>query len=396
MGHSRNVSVRLIFALFVWTPMAHGLELGRAFGDRMVLPMQAAVAVFGVAKPGERVSVELGEVERFAYASPDGEWRVMLPPMPPSTEGMALRVESGAETRVLQDVLVGEVWLCAGQSNMDFPLSRAVGGREEAKGAGDFPAIRLRNQSGVHTSGRGYSAAERERLEPERFFQGEWRVASEESAAAFSAVGWWAGKEIHRKKRVPVGLIDVSVGGSGTEAWLPREVLEAREDYAELLGGDWVESEKMSAWARGRAKSNLGGSEGRHPFQPGFLFDAGVRAWRGFPLSGVLWYQGETNAEIHDDAWNERLITDLVLGWRRVLEQPELPFFMVQLPRIGGDDPLRKWWPQYREVQARAAAKLEGVEVIVTKDLGWDSPDVHPPDKRPVGERLGRAVVEAR
>ena len=158
--------------------------------------------------------------------------------MAPSAEGRVLRVTAGDESLELKDVLVDEVWLCAGQSNMDFPLSRAVGGREEAKGAGDLPTIRLRNQSGVHTSGRRYSAAERTRLEPGRFFVGGWRVASAESAAAFSAVGWWAGKEIHRDKGVPVGLIDVSVGGSGTEAWLPREVLEAREDYAELLGGN--------------------------------------------------------------------------------------------------------------------------------------------------------------
>lgn len=232
------------------------------------------------------------------------------------------------------------------------------------------------------------------RMVPGRYFEGGWEVASPAATSGFSAVGWWAGKEIHRKKGVPVGLIDVSVGGSGAEAWLPHEVLEARDGYASLLGPEWLESGRVSAWARGRAKLNLGGRGVDHPFRPGFLFDAGVREWRGFPLTGVLWYQGETNAEIHDDDWNERLITDLVVGWRRVLEQPELPFFMVQLPLIGGNDPLRQWWPQFREVQARAAAKLDGVELIVTQDLGWDSPDVHPPDKRPVGERLGRAAAE--
>ena len=249
------------------------------------------------------------------------------------------------------------------------------------------------NLTGAHTNARKYGEAEIRRLAPDVFFTGTWQVASESSALEFSAVGWWAGKTIHQVKGVPVGLIDNSVGGSGAEAWLPREVLEARKDYAELLGAAWIDSERVSNWARGRAKLNLGGTPGDHPYRPGFLFDSGVRWLRGFPLTGVLWYQGETNAEILDDAWNELLITDLVQGWRKVLAQPDLPFFMVQLPRIGGNDPLRRGWPQFRAAQARAAAKLNHVALIETVDLGWESPDVHPPDKRPLGERLGKAAT---
>jgi sialate O-acetylesterase len=131
-----------------------------------------------------------------------------------------------------------------------------------------------------------------------------------------------------------------------------------------------------------------------HPFRPGFLFESGVLAWSGFPFKGVLWYQGETNAEIPDAPWNERMIVDLVSGWRASLGQKDLPFFMVQLPRIGGNDPLRAYWPQFREVQARAAKRLPGVHLIVTRDLGWDSPDVHPPDKKPVADRLAAAIVD--
>jgi sialate O-acetylesterase len=139
---------------------------------------------------------------------------------------------------------------------------------------------------------------------------------------------------------------------------------------------------------------NLGGHpEASHPFKPGFLFESGVRAWTGFPFEGVLWYQGETNAEIDDDAWNRRLISDLVTGWRKELGQEKLPFFLIQLPRIGGSDPLRKHWPAYRKVQAEAARSLAGVHLVVTEDLGWDSPDVHPPDKRPVAMRLAEAIL---
>lgn len=204
---------------------------------------------------------------------------------------------------------------------------------------------------------------------------------------------WRVGETIHQAKGVPVGLIDNSVGGSGAEAWLPREVLEARRDYADLLGKTWIDSPRVGEWARVRAKLNLGATAGNYPYRPAFLFDSGMRWWRDFSLIGVLWYQGETNAEILDDAWNERLITDLVHGWRKVLAQPELPFFIVQLPRIGGNDPLRRGWPRFRAVQASAAKKLNHVSLIKTVDLCWDSPNVHPPDKRPVGERLGKAAA---
>lgn len=370
-----------------------GLVPARPFADHMVLPMERKVPVWGTATPGAIVEIRFGGHTSRAKADAQGHWKIELPPQKPSAEGRELEIRSNKEVLLLRDVLVGEVWLCSGQSNMDFPLAKAVGGKQEAAEAGAFPAIRLMNLTGTHTNARKYGESELQRLTPDAFFAGNWQIASEKSALEFSAVGWWAGKTIHQAKHVPVGLIDNSVGGSGAEAWLPREVLEARKDYAELLGETWIESERIGNWARGRAKLNLGGRPGNHPYRSGFLFDSGVRWWRDFPLSGVLWYQGETNAEILDDAWNERLITDLVHGWRKILAQPDLPFFMVQLPRIGGNDPLRRGWPQFRVVQASAAAKLKNVTLIETVDLGWDSPDVHPPDKRPLGERLGKSAA---
>lgn len=365
----------------------------RPFGDHMVLPLGRETPVWGVAAAGAEVTVRFGTRTARSKADKDGNWRVTLKDLSASAEGRDLEIISGNEHRILRDVLVGEVWLCSGQSNMDFPLAKAVGGKQEAALATGFPAIRLKNLTGTHTAPRKYAEAELQRLTPDKFFSGTWEPASEKSALEFSAVGWWAGKTIHLTKGVPVGLIDNSVGGSGAEAWLPREVLAARKEYAELLGETWTGSVRIGNWARGRAKLNLGGNPGNHPFRPGFLFDSGVSWWRDFPFTGVLWYQGETNAEILDDPWNERLITDLVQGWRKALDQPDLPFFMVQLPRIGGDDPLRRGWPQFRAVQSAAAGKMDHVSLIETVDLGWDSPDVHPPDKRPVGERLGKAAA---
>lgn len=361
----------------------------------MVLPAEQAIAVHGRAEPGDMVVVDFGKQRIRGRTGPDGFWKVDLAPLAVSFEPSALVIRSTDDIVRLDDILVGEVWLCAGQSNMDFPLGRAVGGSVEMARSGEFAGIRVLDFSGVATSARRYNDVEMARMNPANYYEGRWQKASPDTVSGFSAVAWWAGKRIHEERKAPVGLIDVSVGGSGAEAWLPRERLRARTAYAGLLEDGWLESERVSSWARGRASLNLGGRGVNHPFRPGFLFEAGVRGWRGFPLSGVMWYQGETNAEIHDDEWNETLITDLVSGWREVLEMPDLPFFMVQLPRIGGNDPLRRWWPEFRAVQARAASKLAGVTLVETQDLGWDSPDVHPPDKKPVGERLGQAVLDA-
>lgn len=381
--------------LFSGSPAA-GLELGRPFGDRMVLPMGRPVLVWGTGDPGQEVSVAFSGQEVRTKVDGAGRWELRLPALAASAEGRELTASAGDERVTLDEVLVGRVFLCSGQSNMDFPLGRATGGIEEVRTAGEFPAIRLFNLTAAPTDGRVYDAATLARLNPRDHFTGRWEKSSEKAAASFSAVAWWAGKAVHLNDGVPVGLVDNSVGGSGTEAWLPREVLLSRREYVELLDQRWLESPRMSAWARERAKRNLGDhADASHPFKPGFLFESGVRAWTGFPFEGVLWYQGETNAEIPDDDWNRRLISDLVGGWRKVLRQEKLPFFMIQLPRIGGSDPLRRHWPAYRKVQADAARSLSGVHLVATEDLGWDSPAVHPPDKRPVGMRLAEAVFKA-
>ena len=276
---------------------------------------------------------------------------------------------------------------------MDFQLSRAIGGAAEAKKAGRYSAIRLCNLTGAPTDSRVYDAATLARLNDRDHFRGTWEQAHEQSASAFSAIAWWTGKMIHERDGVPVGLVENAIGGSGTEAWLPRNALTSQRAYSGLLETKWLTSPQTSPWARGRAKQNLGKHPAaNHPFQPGFLFESGVRPWCGFPFDSVLWYQGETNAEIADDAWNRRLITDLVTGWRKEFGQKKLPFYLIQLPRIGGNEPIRQHWPEYRKIQADVARKLPDVQLIVTQDLGWDSPDVHPPDKLPVARRLAEAI----
>lgn len=383
----------LAFACLPGLVSAAELSLARPFGPHMVLPMKCPVPVWGTASPGAVVTVTFGHARARGSAGPSGDWRVVLPPMEPSAKPATLTVKADGKILRLDDLLIGRVFLCSGQSNMDFPLGRATGGAAEAKQAGKFPAIRLCNLTGAPTDARAYDAATLARLNERDHFTGGWEKPSQASAAAFSAIAWWTGKLLHERDGIPVGLVENAVGGSPTEAWLPREVLASRPDYTALSGEGWLSSPKLSPWARGRAKQNLGMHlSAGHPFKPGFLFESGVRPWSGFPFEAVLWYQGETNAEIADMAWHRRLMTDLVTGWRRELRDDKLPFHLVQLPRIGGDDPLRRHWPAYRTMQAQVARALPGVTLVITQDLGWDSPDVHPPDKLPVARRLAEAM----
>lgn len=370
------------------------LALARPFGDHMVLPMRREVPVWGKASANATVELSFRGKTYQTQADTSGNWRIALSAMEPSSKPATMTVKGNGQTLQLGGLLVGRVYLCSGQSNMDFQLGRAIGGTEEPKTAEKFPAIRLCNLTGAPTDSRVYDAATLSRLNERDHFSGSWEQATGKSAAAFSAIAWWTGKTIHERDGVPVGLVENAVGGSGTEAWLPHNLLSSRTAYAGLLGDAWLSSPQISPWARGRAKQNLGKHlEANHPFKPGFLFESGVGPWCGFPFDAVLWYQGETNAEIADAAWNRRLITDLVTGWRKELRQDKLPFYLVQLPRIGGNEPIRQHWPEYRQVQADVARSVPGVHLVITQDLGWDSPDVHPPDKLPVARRLAEAIL---
>lgn len=366
--------------------------LARPFGSAMVLPMHTPVPLSGTATPAAKLTVRFGTTTLATQSTPQGTWEATLPPMEPSATGRNLEIASGSQSLVLTDVLVGQVWLCAGQSNMDFPLASATGGPAEAAAASRFHSIRLCNLTAAHVNPQAYDAATLARLNPKDHYQGSWSTAA--NAAPFSAVGWWTARLLHEKLHIPIGMVDASVGGSGTEAWIPLETLNQKTAYQKIIGPAWLDSSLIGTWARNRAKDNLGSHrDANHPFRPGFLFESGVKPWTRFPFAGVLWYQGETNAEVPDMTWNEQLILDLVHGWRTAFHNPSLPFFMIQLPRIGGSDPMRAHWPAYRDAQRRATSQLPHAHLIPTADLGWDSPDVHPPDKLPVAKRLAATIL---
>lgn len=360
----------------------------------MVLQAGQRLPIWGTAAAGERIEVRFAGTRAAATAGADGRWRAELPPQEPSALGRPLVIE-GRETVTLDDVVVGEVWLCAGQSNMLLPFAKADHAAADLAAAGD-PMLRLlRLAVAAGGDAPAYDSEAIAALRPKAFTSGSWACSSPAAVADFSAVAVFFAQRLRAELGVPVGVIQLAVGGTPTEAWVGREALAASPATAGLLTGDWLQNPLVGEWCRGRAAANLArasrageaipGDEfgPNHPFKPGFLREAGVAPLVPFSIAGVCWYQGESNAETAAGAaLHEVVFAALVADWRRAWQRDDLPFGFVQLPGMA-----RPHWPAFREGQRRLHARIPHTGMAVAIDLGAEG-DVHPRDKRPIGERL--------
>ena len=368
------------------------LKVDPIYQSHMVLQQGVQVPVSGTCSGSEPVTVSFGDQQVQARVE-EGKWLAELSPMKASSTGRKLSVEQGAERVTLEDVLVGEVWVASGQSNMLWRMDQTRD--TESMGKAALPLLRYYHaEPQVHTSKPVYTEKLRQALRAGNMYKGAWSVSSPETCKRMSAVAWYFGRELQKKLGVPVGIIHASLGGSEMLAWMPRAVLESK--YPDALSSQWLESPYVSAWVRQRGRENIGDElDLPHPFKPGFLFETGIAPWVKYPVAGVIWYQGESDAEIQDQEQNRSLLTELITGWRTEFKRPELPFIMVQLPRINDPSPLRAYWPEFRAVQQQVADTLPKVFSCVTIDLGSTNRDVHPPRKLEVGERMA-AVAAAR
>jgi sialate O-acetylesterase len=359
----------------------------------MVLQAGQRLPVWGTASAGERIEVRFAGTRAAATAGADGRWRVDLPPQEPAAIGRRLVIE-GRETITLADIVVGEVWLCAGQSNMLLPFAKAEHASADVS-AGD-PLLRLlRMVTAAGGDSAAYTAEQIAALRTEAFASGSWACSSPATLGEFSAVAVLFARRLREELGVPVGVIQLAVGGAPTEAWVARGALAASPETAGFLSGDWMQNPLVGEWCRARAAANLArafradeaipGDEfgANHPFKPGFLWEAGVAPLLPFPLAGVCWYQGESNAETAAGAaLHEAVFAALVADWRRAWRRDDLPFGFVQLPGMK-----RPHWPAFRDGQRRLRDRIPHTGMAVSIDLD-DEDDVHPRDKRPVGERL--------
>lgn len=357
-----------------------GLQLSEIYTDHMVLQREQPVRIEGKANAGEKVTVTFAGQKLKAVTGTNGKWSVNLQPMPAGGP-YTLTVATRTVKKEFRDVLVGEVWLCSGQSNMEFYLNWSAEARQEVPQSTN-DRIRLYDMKARwRTDARAWDASVLDSLNRLQYYRTDgWEACMPETAGDFSAVAYFFGKKLQDSLQVPVGLICNAIGGSPAEAWVDRQTLEY--EFPAILR-NWKQNDFIQDWVRGRAALNVKESADklqRHPYEPCYLYEAGIRPLGAFPVKGVIWYQGESNA--HNVEAHARLFHLLVDSWRRHWQQPELPFYFVQLSSLN-----RPSWPWFRDNQRRLMGEIPHTGMAVSSDRG-DSLDVHPKSKRDVGERL--------
>ncbi len=394
-------SLRAALAGLVLLATVHAdVRLPRVFGPHMVLQQQKPIVVWGWAAPGESITVHLASTQAATTANDRGEWKVSLPPQ--SAGGPHSLTVKANNTLQLDDVLIGEVWLCSGQSNMEMGIAACLNAQTEIAAA-DFPAIRL------------LLVANRWTPQPQSDCEATWKVCSPTTVAqdgwgGFSAAAYYFGRELHRKLGVPVGLIDATWGGTRIESWTPPEGFAAvpalQQDYERVQLGDprtprhqqrlTQTLDRFDQWL-GQARHALTNlslvppvpayPDELHPPRdvqhPTALFNGMIHPLLPFTHRGAIWYQGESNAS-EGALYTERMKA-LILGWRAVWQDPSLAFYFVQIaPFNYGGDPemIGEFW-----AAQTAAQSVPGTGMIVINDIG-DLKDIHPVNKQDVGRRL--------
>lgn len=336
------------------------VTLPSIISDGMVLQQQMATPIWGWADPGERVTVSINQQSKSVAADAGGKWMVKLDPMEANAEGTKLKIE-GSNTVEVKQVLVGEVWICSGQSNMEWSVANSLNAKEEIAGA-DHPMIHLFNVPGHTTSDK-----------PKDKCPGQWEVCSPQSVRGFSAVGYFFGRRLSQELKVPIGLVGSNWGGTRIEPWVSldgfRSVPELSKQAADV--------EKL--WSEG-GKVGSG--------TPSAIYNAMIHPLAPYAMRGGIWYQGESNGNEGISYHHKK--TALINGWRKLFN-PDLAFYWVQLADFrtsnekpeGGDG-----WAKLRDAQ-RTSLNIDNTGMAVIHDIG-NAKDIHPRNKQDVGWRLSQ------
>ncbi len=391
---------RLLFVLCLTAPLAAEVKLASLFTDHMVLQRGMPVPVWGWADAAATVTVEFAGQRKSAATGADGKWRVALDPLTASAEPRDLLVssvnrKSEIANRKFTDVLVGEVWLGSGQSNMDFTISKkvkyfsGVDNEEQEIAAANYPLIRM------------FTGDAAKAYAPQTTVGGTWKVCSPETVPAFSAVGYFFARELQKELKIPVGIVTLAFGASCAHAWIRRDAMlgdpafkavldrfdEQVKSYTPPTAEEQAKQKEAAAAAKAAGqKAPRGGraSPVQDQHNPTVMFNGMIAPVVGYAIRGVLWYQGESITAPRElfPRWNELLISD----WRKLWGR-DLSFYFVQLAALQNNSNS----PEVRAWQAEALT-VPNTAMAVTLDIG-DPKDVHPHNKAPLGDRLARIAL---
>ena len=401
----KSATIASLLSLLALSAQAE-LKLPAIIGDNMVLQQKQVGKIWGWDTPGSEVSVAFGGKTLTAKADAQGKWVVKLDPGASNATPAAMTIK-GSTTKELKNILVGEVWLCSGQSNMEWNVGSSLDADLETATA-KFPKIRLISVPKVGTQ------------EPQNDFKGSWAECSPQTVPGFSAVGYFFGRSLHQILDVPVGLINDSWGGSAAEAWIRRDVLEKDPRFALLMENTKKnEANLQSPAAAENFKKNLAAWQKRKdeaiaakkPFierapgapdawlhgnaRPGNIYNGVLLPTIGYGIKGAIWYQGESNASrAHEYA---SLFPRMITHWREEWGQGDFPFYWVQLAdfqaeKADAEQATASNWAELRESQTKTQNSVKNSGQAVIIDIG-EGKDIHPKNKRDVAERLARLAL---
>jgi sialate O-acetylesterase len=360
------------------------VKLPNIFSNSMVLQQQQKNKVWGMADPGEEVTVTIGEQKHQAKADPQGNWSVSLDPLQVGEQKPLVLTVKGKNEIKIEDVLVGEVWICSGQSNMQWNVGSANDPDLERLAA-KFPKIRMINFPQIGLQEPKWSHDDR-----------KWMVCTPETVNGFSAVGYFFGRQLYETLNVPIGLINNAWGGSACEAWINRKVLASDERFKGMMDRYQASEAQFAALS---AKTNLTEDEKKQLTQltnlmkgnarPANIYNGVLKSHLGYGIKGAIWYQGESNAgRAHQ---YRDLFPLMIKNWREEWGQGDFPFYWVQLADFTAEkpEPGESDWAELREAQTMTMAKLPNTGEAVIIDIG-EGKDIHPKNKVDVGRRLAR------
>jgi sialate O-acetylesterase len=396
--NSFNKSIVLVFSLILLL-VGEGaaladIRLPAIIGDNMVLQQDQKATIWGWADPGEEVMVAVNwhNMKWAVTANRSGKWVYKM--NPPKAGGPYEMTLTGKNTITVKNIMVGEVWICSGQSNMQMSVQSSNNAAEEIAAA-DYPNIRL------------FTVQRKVAQQPQKDCEGSWTLCSPETVPGFTAVGYFFGRELYQKLGVPVGLIHTSWGGTPAEAWTRRGVLKSDTDFRPILDrydeaikkypqAKKEYEEKLVEWKQNVEKAKAEGTNPPrrpgapfgpgNPHSPSGLYNAMIAPLIPYGIRGAIWYQGESNA---GRAYQYRkLFPAMIKNWRTDWEEGDFPFLFVQLANFMAvkPDPGESNWAELREAQLMTLS-LPNTGMATIIDIG-DANNIHPKNKQDVGKRL--------